>query len=88
MATLSITIPDPIKDRVLLGFTAASGYQEEVDDGTGTMIPNPQTRAQYAKEVLKALVKSRVVAYESEIAGVSAREAAQQTAESEIDIQD
>jgi hypothetical protein len=31
---------------------STGGYQEEIDDGSGTMIPNPETKKQFANRMI------------------------------------
>lgn len=46
------------------------GYQEQVDtineDGSMTLVDNPETKAQYAKRMLLQSMRSKVVSYEQQ----------------------
>ncbi len=57
MPTLTVDIPAPIATDVLFHFTNGTGYQTTVRDVDGSQIPNPETRAQYAKRMLLEFVK-------------------------------
>ncbi len=54
----------------------------------GDPSPNPITKTQFAKNVLKGWIKSNVVAYESVKAAENAREVAIEAATAEITIGD
>ncbi len=88
MATISFTIPDAILPRVLDAMAYGRGYTDTItqvdDEGNVTTIPNPITKAQFAKNELKNWVKANVVAYESSVAAESARLAAVQDANDDI----
>lgn len=57
MASISIDFPDnKIQDAIAL--VARKLYQDEIDDGEGNMIPNPQNHAQFAKsEASRQIIK-------------------------------
>ena len=84
MATVSFTIPDPIVGRVNDGVAKFWGYQAQIPDGSGGMIPNPESKGQFSKRMTREQWKSWVVAAEANDGSVTARE----PAEAEIDIQD
>lgn len=90
MAAITITIPDAILPRVLLGFTSVNGYQVNIPDPadpTGQrMIPNPQTRAAFAKAKLIEHIRNDVAAYEAQIAADAARQTALTKADTEVSI--
>jgi hypothetical protein len=90
MATLSITIPDAIAARVLDAVAYGNGYSDMIPDpmGSGNPIPNPITKTQFAKNVLKDWIKANVVSYESVQAADTARQAAIDAANSQIVIGD
>lgn len=76
MASITLTIPDPILNRVLDALAAKWGY-------------NPaggQTKAQFAKSALAAYVKATVKQYEAEVAAKAAFDSAQATTETDIAI--
>lgn len=70
----TISIPDDQRSRVLDAFSARYGYTSEVPDGNGGMIPNPETRGQFAKRMLSDYVKT--VVREAEIDSASRTAAA------------
>lgn len=76
MATISITIPDEYKDRVLDGFSYQFGYQDLIDD-----LPNPETKAKFCKRMLAKVIKDAVKSWEA----VQAAEAARETALSNVE---
>ncbi len=88
MATISLTIPDAIAVRVLDAMAYGNGYTDTVTDMNGDPLPNPITKMQFAKNVLKGWIKSNVVAYESVKAAENAREVAIEAATAEITIGD
>ncbi len=90
MAVISITIPDTLVTRVVNGVAYQNGWTAQVPDpnwegpGPAPLVPNPVTRAQYARQVIKEWVKANVVAYEAVIAAESARAAARDQALNDI----
>lgn len=83
MATLTITIPDAVAPRVLDAVAARHGY---LDETTGLPRVPGQTKAQFAREVIKTYLKETTKAHEAETAQASARAAAIAAAESEINL--
>lgn len=67
MAAITITIPDAVITRVLDALSLGRGYQTEIPDpdNPGQTIPNPASKANYAKAQLKSFVRSEVRSYES-----------------------
>lgn len=87
MAQLIYNIPDNQFARLRDGLCGSGGYQETINIGTEEepqIVPNPQSKAQFAKERIAFLAKSDVRQYERRIALEAARDA-QDSAE-EIDI--
>lgn len=82
--TLSISIPDAVAPRVIDGFTGQHGYQETVTDAEGNEVPNPQTKAQFAKQTIGEFVKNSVMAYEANQAVDTARTSAIDSVETDI----
>ena len=66
MAKLTITIPDNIKDRVLDALCYSNSYKDEVENVNGEMVPNPVSKVQFAKDLLKTYIKMQVVGYEAQ----------------------
>jgi hypothetical protein len=74
MATISFAIPDDVLPRVLDAFAEMYGYQDQVSDpaNPGEMIPNPQTKAQFARRKIIDYVREMVRVYEGSVAKASA----------------
>jgi len=81
---ITITIPDEIAPRVIDGVAGQHGYQETVLDEEGNEIPNPETKAQFAKRVILEGVKNAVLSWEAVQAAEAARTAAIDLANEEI----
>jgi hypothetical protein len=83
MATISINIPDAVQPRVLDAFAATYGRPEEIPDpnhtptgpGDVVMIPNPETKAQFAKKMLQQHVREVLTAHEASAEAEAARQA-------------
>ncbi len=88
MAIISLTIPDAIATRVVGAVAYNNGYTDTVVNMDGTVTPNPVTKTQFAKDVLKAWIKANVVSYEATKAGDEARQAAIDAANSQITMGD
>lgn len=78
MATISLTIPDAVIQRVLDALGGTYGYKATLEDGT----PNPQTKAQFSKAVVADYVKKIVRQWEAQQAG----QTAYNTAANDVDI--
>ena len=99
MSTITLTIPDPVQDRVINALCYTYNYEDEVtkidDDGSPVLdeqrnevkIPNPVTKPQFAKTQLLHFLKEVTKGYEARNAGDSARDAALEKAESEINLE-
>lgn len=74
MATVTITIPDPVLDRVLDAFAATYNW-----DGQGT-------KAAFARQKVAEYVKQVVKGYEAQRDSEAARTAAASKADSEVTI--
>lgn len=68
MATIALTIPDNVAQRVLDAFCNTHGYQATVDDGSGNQIPNPQTQAQFVRATLTRKLRDTTIRYEAKLA--------------------
>lgn len=88
MATISITISDAIATRVVNAVVYSTGYTDIVFNMDGISYPNPITKTQWAKNVLKQYIKGIVVSYEANLAGEQAKEIAKISAETDIIIED
>ena len=63
--TITITIPDEIKDRVETAFANTYGYKATTIDEKGDEINNTQTKADFFKDQLVRRLKNIVKNYES-----------------------
>lgn len=76
MANITITIPDASLTRIINGMATSYGYQTMIadpNDPTGeTLIPNPQTKAQFAKQALIKVIKQAVIQAEGTVAASNA----------------
>ena len=80
MATITITFPDAVQLRVIDGLVGGNeGYQQAIEGD-----PTPPTKAQYARQVVRELIKTRVLNYEAIKAGDAAHLAARRAVENEI----
>ena len=80
MATFVITFPDTVRSRIIDGLVGGDeGYQQVIEGD-----PSPPTKAQYAKQVLLDMVKTRVKNYEANRDAASAQLKAMQSVDQEI----
>lgn len=87
MASLTLTFPDAIAQRVLNSFCTIRGYSDTVpnpEDPGGPWIPNPETKAQFAKRQLKEFVLQELTRYEVGVAVAAASTAAGEAVEEDI----
>ena len=68
MATYTITVPVDRVNGVIEGAKLRYGYQENVSDGEGGTIPNPETPAQFTRRMILEIVKSLYVEYKESLA--------------------
>lgn len=81
---ITLDIPDTFADRVIAAISDTYGYQETIRDEEGNEMPNPQTRAQFARSQVLRFLKETTVAYEANREASLAREAAREQADSDI----
>lgn len=81
MAEVTFVIPNGILDRVLDGVAYANNYQDTIGGE-----PNPESKPEFARRMIRNYIKDCVIAYEAAQAGDSAASAARVAAESEIAI--
>lgn len=77
MATISIDIPDAVQPRVLDAFATVYGRPEQIpdpNDATKT-ISNPETKAQFARRMLKQHVRDVLTSHEASADAEAARTA-------------
>lgn len=81
MATInmSFTVPDDKRDEMIRLFCAHHGYHDQIEGGEGTMIPNPQTKAQFIRSrgalFFKDSAKAEYVKEQQTAAGATAASA-------------
>lgn len=88
MATLSFSweVTAANKARIIEGISGQHDYPDEVSDPDNPLelIPNPETKAQYAKRMAKRWVMENVKAFEADLAANTARDAAIEAVEDEV----
>ena len=84
MATISFTIPDALLPRVIAGMCGLHNYQATIQnpDNPGEMIPNPESKADFVKRIIRQKIKRDVIEWE----GAEAQRQAYITGETEVDI--
>jgi hypothetical protein len=81
MASITIDIPNAgDTTRTLDAFAGWFGYQATISSG-GSQIPNPETKAAFAKRQVAIWAKNIVIAWESQVAADAARVTAKTSAE-------
>lgn len=83
---ITITIPDNMVTRVIDGVAGQNNYQETVQDDDGYEIPNPETKGQFVKRMVRQYLKENVKAWEANQAASSARIAAIAAVEADIQL--
>ena len=76
MANITITVPDNVLNRVAAAIAARNNYNSLTDG----------TKAQFVKTVILRWMKAEVIGYEAGLAADAAKEAAFETAKSEISL--
>jgi hypothetical protein len=80
MAQITISIPDAVLPRVLDAMASAYGYSATLPDGS----PNPQSKAQFARQQLANFVKQTVAEQEVRAAVAAASQSAASKAAADI----
>ena len=90
MTVLSVTIPDAVVSRVVDAVAYGNGYNDFIIDPANPVnqIPNPMTKAQFAKNILKDWIKANVITYEAAKAADIARQNAIDDVNSDVTIGD
>jgi len=57
MASISVTIPDAKATEIRDAFARQLGRPDQIQDGNGGMIPNPESKTAFAKRMLVEYVK-------------------------------
>lgn len=87
MAQICFTIPDAVLGRVINAIAGYYGYAEKLSHPLfGNQEPNPETKAQFAKRMLRRHLKGLVRAWESELAAKAAGDTAGEAVDTEINI--
>lgn len=84
MPTFTLDVPVNRIDGVVGGSKIRYGYQEQVSDGEGGLIPNPETEIQFTKRMLLKHLQGLYIEY-AETQALSTRDAAVVTATTEAD---
>lgn len=79
MASISFNLPDNKIDTIVDAFSTQEGYQTMVWENDA-MVPNPETRLQFTKKILRQIMKTAYVNHQAELA----KEAAKVIAEGEV----
>ena len=84
-AQITVNIPDALQGRVVEALARLNGYQDEIVQN-GVTIPNPVSKAQFARQVVINYIKETVKAYEADQAQNSALKSARDKVESEVSV--
>jgi len=57
MASFTLTVPNAVVPDLLQAFADMYGYQDTIADAQGSTIPNPVTKAAFAKEKIREYVR-------------------------------
>ena len=76
MATISFNLPDNKIDAIVDAFSTQEGYQDMVWEND-VQIPNPETRLQFTKKVLRQIMKTAYVNRQAELAKATAKAVAE-----------
>lgn len=90
MAQLVVNIPDNQVNRVVTALCAFGGYTTQVEQD-GVLVPNPQTKAQFARQMVTQFIKTAVTLTEGKAAQAAKQEelkAAQAAIATEVDTLD
>ena len=63
MAQLGITIADSLQQRIIDGVCGQYGYKPFIEQN-GEQVPNPITKPQFCKNIIRSFLKEVVTAYE------------------------
>lgn len=89
MATLSFTIPDEHLAGVVEAFAVKFGYQAQIQDPAVTdgisTIPNPQTKAAFAKEKMVQHIRFIYIKYKADVDAEAAIQTAKDAATADAD---
>lgn len=75
MGSITLSWDAQYDQRIVDGIAYQHGYQDEIEDPeTGEAIPNPETKAQFAKRMARQWVKECIIAWEATQAAEQARQ--------------
>lgn len=80
MATLSITIPDNQAVEALNYACITLGYQAQIEQTPGVLVPNPETKQQFVRRKIAEYVKGLIISGAVTQATIAARQSAESTA--------
>lgn len=80
---ITLTIPDAVATRVIDALCLRGGYSVAVLQN-GVLVPNPLTRAQFARQTLVEFIKDSVKALEGETALRNAKAVADTKVDNEV----
>jgi len=72
MASISFNLPDDKIDAIVDAFSTQEGYQTMIWEND-VQVPNPETRLQFTKKVLRQIMKAAYVNHQAELAKVAAK---------------
>ncbi len=85
MTQITIEIPEDKIQAVIDAFASNYNYPEQIKDENGVMIPNPTTKAQFARNIIKSFIKEVYVA--NQVKSIDEqKKVAINTANQEIDV--
>ena len=79
---ICITVPAVAKQRAINGFADLYRYQENIINESGALIPNPQSKGQFAVQQVREFIRRTVKRSETRTAIDTARDAVE-----EVDVQ-
>lgn len=82
-ATMRITVPDELVPQLLEAFAQVFNRPETVIDEHGNEVPNPETKAQFAKRHIRRFIRDVWRVYKSNRAAEEAKKKALEQAETE-----
>lgn len=66
MATFTVTIPNGIVEDLVDAMALGTGWTETIINDEGEEIPNPETKAQWAKRILRDWIKRHYRKYKGD----------------------
>lgn len=77
MATLQFNIPDAAVPRVLDAFANRFSYEPTITQEDGSVVPNPETRVEFTRRMVREFIVQTVLDHESRQAAQIAVESKQ-----------